>query len=200
MTNKRPTDYNALAARWQREAEDWSDPDEATSTALVHQPATFVPPAPARQPVVVHTPEWLASQLPAPAEAAWAPIATQMEHSDPITRAKATGLRMLAWGLVWLGAGLVAFVLLAIIGAKLPYAAAAGALLWVTATAVTSYRVARLDHEVSAGGVERHRIDKGYDLAREQMRHEASLKRMALDAWLASLERHDRAQLEDKRR
>ena len=48
--SKRPTDYNALAARWQREAEDWSDPaDEATSTALARRPATFVaPPAPER--------------------------------------------------------------------------------------------------------------------------------------------------------
>ena len=186
--SKRPIDYNALAARWQHQAEDWSDPDEATSTALVHQPATFVAPAPARQPVVVHTPEWLASQLPAPAEAAWAPIATQMEHSDPITRAKATGLRMLAWGVIWLGAGLVAFVLLAIIGAKLPYAAAAGAVLWIAATAVKSHQIAKLDHDIAPGGVERHRVDVAAQVAMAKMEHDFELRRMALAAWLRSLE------------
>lgn len=43
--NKRPTDYNALAARWQREAEDWSDVDvDATSTSLARRPSTFVAP------------------------------------------------------------------------------------------------------------------------------------------------------------
>lgn len=49
MTNKRPIDYDNLAATWQHQAEDWSDPDEVTSTALARRPSTFVaPPAPER--------------------------------------------------------------------------------------------------------------------------------------------------------
>lgn len=165
-----------------------------------YRPGTFVAPDPKRADAPLTHPAWMEQPVTVIAEGWAAPIVTQSEHSDPLTRAKATGLRMLAWGVVWLGAGLVAFVLLAIIGAEVPYAAAAGAALWVAATAVTSYRIARLDHDVSAGGVERHRIDKGHDLAREQMRHEYALRKMALDSYLQALERRERVQLEDRRR
>lgn len=160
---------------------------------------TFVAPDQKRADITVSEPAWMQQPITVIAEGWAAPIVTQSEHSDPMTRAKATGLRMLAWGLVWLAAGIVAFALLAMIGADLPYAAAIGALLWVVATAVTGYKIARLDHDVSAGGVERHRIDRGHDLAREQLRHDASLRRMALEAYIKSLEINDR-RLEDKRR
>ncbi len=172
------------------EIDEVATPAQRPDTSLVLAPPT-------RQ--AVSEPAWMQQPITVIAEGWAAPVVTQTEHSDPMTRAKATGLRMLAWGVIWLAAGIVAFAILAMIGAELPYAGAAGALLWVAATAVTSYRIARLDHDVSAGGVERHRIDKGYDLAREQLRHEYGLKKMALDAYLKCLEINDR-RLEDKRR
>lgn len=149
---------------------------------------TFVAPAPpARAPQP--PPTWLAQQETVD-DARWlAPVVTQMESADPVARAKATGLRMLSWGAIWLGGGLIVFALLAIVGAKLPIAAALGGLVWIVATAGTSYRVARLDHEVSAGGVERHRIDRGAQVQLARMRHDHELKRLALDAWLRSLDR-----------
>ena len=159
----------------------------------------FVSPEPKRADITVSEPAWMQQPTTIIAEGTWQPIVTQTEHSDPMTRAKATGLRMLAWGVIWLAAGLVAFAILAMIGAELPYAGATGAALWVVATAVTSYKIARLDHDVSAGGVERHRIDKGHDLAKAQLQHEYSLRRMALDTYIKCLEINDR-RLEDKRR
>lgn len=197
--SKRQVDHAALAARWEREAHASLYADDAAPLAT-RPPANYVAPPAARQAITVSEPAWLAQPTTVIAEGAWTPVVTQSEHSDPMTRAKATGLRMLAWGLVWGAGGLILMAILAMIGADLPWAAAAGALLWVAATAVTSYRIARLDHDVSAGGVERHRIERGYDLARAQLQHDYALRRLALDAYLRSLERHDRAQLEDRRR
>ena len=195
---RRQVDAAALAAQFQRQSEA-ALTDTSAGPAVARPPVSaYLAPRPA--PRQMAEPAWMAQPAPVIAEGTWQPIVTQTEHSDPMTRAKATGLRMLAWGAIWLAAGLVTMAILAIVGAALPWAATFGGLLWVSLTAVTSYRVARLDHEVSAGGVERHRIDKGHDLAKAQMQHEYTLKRMALDAYLQTLERHDRAQLEDKRR
>ena len=191
-------DYAALAAEWQRRAETkMNEIDDAATVARPQNNSLVLPPP--RADITVSEPAWLQQPVTVIAENTWQPIVTQSEHSDPMTRAKATGLRMLAWGVIWLAAGIVAFAILAMIGAELPYAGAAGAMLWVVATAVTGYKIARLDHDVSAGGVERHRIDKGHDLAKAQLQHEYGLKRMALDAYIKSLEINDR-RLEDKRR
>lgn len=194
---KRQIDQAALTEHFQRRAEakmyeidDVATPARPQNTSLVLAPPT-------KQ--AVSEPAWMQQPVTVIAEGWAAPIVTQTEHSDPMTRAKATSLRMLAWGLVWLAAGLVAFAILAMIGAELPWAAAIGGMLWVGATAVTSYRIARLDHDVSAGGVERHRIDKGHDLAKAQLQHEYGLKKMALEAYIKCLEINGR-QMEDKRR
>ena len=96
---------------------------------------------------------------------------------------------MFSWGLVWLGAGLITAVLLSLAGTATPWSATIGGVLWLVLTAVSAYRVSKLDFDVSSGGVERHRIDRGHDLARMSLQHEYSLKKMALDAWLRSLER-----------
>lgn len=194
---KRTVDQAALTAHFEQRAREKMTEIDDTPTPAQHPNTSLVLAPPAKP--TISEPAWMQQPVTVIAEGWAAPIVTQTEHSDPMTRAKATGLRMLAWGLVWLAAGLVAFAILAMIGAELPYAGAAGALLWVGATAVTSYKIARLDHDVSAGGVERHRIDKGYDLAREQLRHEYGLKRLALDTYIKCLEMNDR-QLEDKRR
>ena len=194
---RRHIDHAALTAHFERRAaakmyeiDDGAAPAPQANTSLVLAP---------RKEITVTHPAWMEQPVTVIAEGWAAPVVTQTEHSDPMSRAKATGLRMLAWGVIWLAAGLLACVILAMIGAELPYAGAAGALLWVVATAVTGYKIARLDHDVSAGGVERHRIDKGYDLAREQLRHEYSLKRLALDTYIKCIELNDR-RLEDKRR
>ena len=195
---KRTVDQAALTAHFERRAVDKMTEidDVATPTPRANTSLVLAPP---RADITVSEPAWMQQPVTVIAEGWAAPVVTQSEHSDPMTRAKATGLRMLAWGVIWLAAGLVACAILAMIGAELPYAGAAGAMLWVVASAVTGYKIARLDHDVSAGGVERHRIDRGHDLAKAQLQHEYGLKRMALEAYIKSLEINDR-RLEDKRR
>lgn len=164
-------------------------PAERPAVSNLPKLAYVAPAPPARAPMA--PPSWIVQQDVVDDGRWLAPVVTQMESADPVARAKATGLRMLSWGAIWLGAGLIVFAILAIVGAKLPVAAAVGGLLWIVATAGTSYRVARLDHEVSAGGVERHRIDAGRHVQLARMQHDQELKRMALSAWLRSLERGD---------
>lgn len=184
---RRQVDSAALAAKWEEQSKVWTVDDAPAAAPLARTtPATFVAPAPVAK--VTQLPAWMAPQ---PMAADWmAPISTQIEHSDPVTRAKATGLRMVSWGVIWLGAGMIAAVLLSLAGTATAWSATIGGVMWLVLTAYSAYRVSRLDFDVSSGGVERHRIDAGRDLARMQLQHDHTLKRMALDAWLKSLERN----------
>ena len=185
MTNNRRTvDSAALTAKFQRQSATWEVDDAPLAVKPV---SNYITPLPKREVATMPQPAWMAPQ-PMAADFL-APVVTQMEHSDPVTRAKATGLRMVAWGIVWLGAGLITAVILSLAGTATPWSATIGGVLWLVLTAVSAYKVSRLDFDVSSGGVERHRIDRGHDLARMSLQHEYSLKRMALDAWLKSLER-----------
>lgn len=184
MKQQRTIDAAALAARWQKQSETWEEPEPAQ---LAKPVSNYITPLPKREVAAMPQPAWMAPQA-MPVDFL-APISTQMEHSDPVTRAKATGLRMVAWGIVWLGAGLITAVILSLAGTATPWSATIGGVLWLVLTAVSAYRVSKLDFDISSGGVERHRIDRGHDLARMSLQHEYSLKKMALDAWLKSLER-----------
>ena len=64
-------------------------------------------------------------------------------------------------------------------------------LLFALLTAVTYYRLNRTDYEYSREGTERHKIDVTADLARRKLAHEHELRRMALETYLRTLERHE---------
>jgi CHASE3 domain sensor protein len=106
-------------------------------------------------------------------------------------RAKALRVRLVPFLVTWgLLAGVVGVVVWQV-AKQWPAGALLALLLFATLTAVTYYRLNRTDYDYSREGTERHRLDTAADLARRQMNHEHELRRMALDTYLRTLERHE---------
>jgi hypothetical protein len=159
---------------------------------LVRGP-TFVPaqlPA-VKTPAPVDAPAWLTERQPLAVDAVWTPVDGAQERTSAMDRAKALRVRLVpflvTWGLI---AGVVGVVVWQV-AKQWPAGALLALLLFATLTAVTYYRLNRTDYDYSREGTERHRLDTAADLARRQMNHEHELRRMALDTYLRTLERHE---------
>jgi len=107
-------------------------------------------------------------------------------------RAQALRVRLMPFLWAWGGVGVVVGGAVWLLGGAWPAGAMLGALLFAALTAVTYIKLNGQDYEYSREGTERHRVSTAADLARRQMQHEHELRRMALEAYLESLERHER--------
>jgi hypothetical protein len=65
-------------------------------------------------------------------------------------------------------------------------------LTFAALTAFSYYRLNRTDYDYSREGTERFRVATAADLAREQMRHEQELRRLALEAYIRQIEGRER--------
>ena len=196
--NRRTVDHVALAAKWEQQSKEWTVDDPAPVARPVS--STFVqPPAPIAK--MSELPAWMLERQPfAPDVALQAMPVAIKEITSGQDRAKALQWRLLPFLGLWAIVGVVLGVGVVMVGAETPVAAMAGLAAFAGLGAYTYRKLVYVDFEFGAGGVERHRIDAGVDLAKRRMAHEHELRRLALDAYLTSLDRHDRAQLEDRNR
>mgnify|MGYP001351565262 CR=1 FL=1 len=105
------------------------------------------------------------------------------EQTTARDRATATTIRMVLWAVTVL----IAAGGLYLIGLDVTLLALGAVVLLLV-----GYRwLTRLDYEYSAPGVARYAIDAAERLAAEQMAQQAALRRRALDAYVAYLERRD---------
>ena len=142
MTNRRTIDHTALAARWQREAEDWSDPDdEVTNTAIVHRPPTFVSPEPRKSPVHVEVlPPATMPEAPSVQALSRAQTVVTGSHQD---RARAfshvTGRLALAMGILSVIVGVVGFGVPVLSLAVLAWFGSAYTAVWFAAFVINAF-------------------------------------------------------------
>lgn len=163
-------------------------PDEA-----VRRLPSFVAPDPPRQtPATVDAPAWLVQQRPLDVGAVWTPTDGARETTSAMDRARALQVRLVPWLAAWFLIALVVGVATALAARQWPAGALVTVLLFAVLTAVTWTKANRTDYEYSREGTERHRLDTAADLTRQQMEHEHELRRMALQAYLESLDRHER--------
>ena len=191
--------YETLAATFQRQSmEALTTPDDGPQLPVVRQ--NYVTPArPQAKPAEL--PTWAVERQPfAPDVALQAMPVAIKEITSGQDRAKALQWRLLPFLGLWAIVGIVLGVGVVLVGAEAPVAAMAGLAAFAGLGAYTYRKLVYVDFEFGAGGVERHRIDAGVDLAKRRMAHEHELRRLALDAYLQTLDRHDRAQLEDRNR
>jgi hypothetical protein len=158
-------------------------------------PTTFVAPSAQlarREPVTVDAPAWLVTREPMPIAGAWEAQNGAKEATSAMDRAQALRVRLLPFLWAWAAVGVVVGGAVWLVAGVLPIGALLAALTFAGLTAVTYYRLNRTDYEYSREGTERHRISTAADLQREAMRHDQELRRLALESYLAALERHER--------
>jgi hypothetical protein len=145
-----------------------------------------------REPVTIDAPAWLAQREPLNLAAGWQTIEGAVEHTSAMDRAKALRVRLMPflWG--WGGLSVVVGATVLYVAKNVPVAGLLTLLLFSALTAFTYYKLNHTDYEYSREGTEHHKVNVAADLAREQMRHEAELRRVALGAYVKQLERHDR--------
>ena len=161
--------------------------------AIRRREPSFVAPDPPRQPpATVDAPSWLTQTQPLEVGAVWTPVNGARENTSAMDRAQALRVRLMPFLWAWGGVGVVVGGAVWLIGGAWPAGAMLGALLFAALTAVTYYKLNGQDYAHSREGTERHRVSTAADLARQQMQHEHELRRMALQAYLESLERHER--------
>ena len=124
-------------------------------------------------------------------DAVWTPVEGAQDRTSAMDRARALQVRLLPFLAVWGLIAVVVGVVVALLAKGWPAGALLGVLVFAGLTAVTYYRLNRTDYDYSREGTERHRLNTAADLARRRMNHEHELRRMALDAYLQSLERHE---------
>lgn len=164
---------------------------DQVSAGIVRSGANFVTPHAAQPAAAVDAPAWLTERQPLAVDAVWTPVDGAQERTSAMDRAKALQVRLVPFLVAWAGVGGVVGVSVWLLAGTWPAGAMAGALLFAGLTAVTYYRLNRTDYDYSREGTERHRLDTAADLARRQMNHEHELRRMALETYLRTLERHE---------
>ena len=155
------------------------------------RPPTFIAAQPTRPPATIDAPAWLVERQPMPLEGAWTALEGAQEHTSAMDRAKALRVRLVPFLLTWGLIAAVVGIVVAMVAQQWPTGALVTLLLFALLTAVTYYRLNRTDYEYSREGTERHKIDVTADLARRNMAHEHELRRMALETYLRTLERHE---------
>ena len=168
---------------------NWADPDYDTPTQT--RRSTYVPALTQQPQTVDATPAWLVERQPLAIENVLTPIVTSMEQSGPLARAKALQVRIMMLLALYAILALVIAVTIWLVADALPVGAVAGALIFVALGSGTYIKLNAQDYAHSAHGTERHRIDVAADLAHARMNHEHELRRMALDAYLRTLEGRD---------
>lgn len=157
----------------------------------VPMPPNFVAPLAKREPVTVDAPAWMVQREPMNLAAGWQTLEGAQEHTSAMDRAQALQVRMVPWLWSWGIVGVIVGLSLWWIS-KTPELVLAGALSFAGLTAFTYYKMNGQDYAHSREGTERHKVDVAADLAREQMRHEQELRRMAWQFQVKQLEDRER--------
>lgn len=153
-------------------------------------PATFVPALPERrQPEPM--PAWLTERQPTTVADVWQPTNGTHERTSAMDRAQALQTRLRPFLVAWAGVGGVLFAAVWLVGGTWPVGGLLGVLAFALLTAITYYRLNRTDYEYSREGSEQLRIVTAADLERDRMTNEHELRKMALAAYLATLDRHE---------
>lgn len=154
----------------------------------------FVTPAPlaTRQPVTIDAPAWLATSQPVDLTQALTAVDGAQERTSAMDRARALRVRLLPFVLLWALLAVIVFVVVLLVAQNAPGAALGGLLAFTALTAFTYYRLNRTDYDYSREGTERHKVDTAAYLVERQMDHEQELRRMALEAYLKTLEGRNR--------
>jgi hypothetical protein len=153
----------------------------------------FVTPAPlaTRQPVTIDAPAWMVQQQPLDLTRALEVADGAQERTSAMDRAKALRVRLVPflWG--WVGLSVIVGAVVLMVAQNAPGAALLALLTFSGLTSVTYYRLNRTDYDYSREGTERHKVDTSAYLVERQMDNEHELRRMALDAYLQTLERNE---------
>lgn len=168
---------------------------EQEHQGLVRRGPSYVPAQaePPRQlPAPAQPPAWVTQAQPLEVGGVWTPVEGAQERTSPMDRAQALRVRLTPFLWAWGGVGVVVGGAVWLLGGAWPAGAMLGALLFAALTAVTYYKLNGQDYTYSREGTERHRLDTAAGLAREQMRNDHELRRMALQTYLDALERHER--------
>lgn len=153
---------------------------------------TFVAAEAKQPPAVIDAPAWMVERQPMAVDAVWTPVEGAQDRTSAMDRARALQVRLVPFVAVWGVIAVVVGVVVTMVAQQWPAGALLGLLLFAGLTAVTYYRLNRTDYDYSREGTERHRLNTAADLARRRMNHEHELRRMALEAYLESLDRHER--------
>lgn len=179
---------------------DEFDPETGESRAAVWRRQTaernFVAPLPAplatRQPQTIdQVPRWLTAAQPLDVGQAWQPLPAAKEATSAADRAKGLLMRLAGFLALYGAAGVVVGLGVWLVAANVPMAALAAVLVFAGLGAGTFLRLNRQDYDHSGAGVERLRIVEAAQLQREQMEHEAELKKLALESYLRMLQGRD---------
>jgi hypothetical protein len=153
----------------------------------------FVTPAPlaTRQPQTIDAvPQWVTQVQPFDVAGAWQPMAAAKEATSAVDRAKGLRIRLVPFLALYGLAGVVVGGAVWLVAESVPLAAL-GAVLTFAALGVGTYvKLNGQDYDHSGAGVERLRIVEAAQLQREQLEQTHELRKMALDAYLETLERH----------
>lgn len=178
---------------------DEYDPETGESRATVWRRQTaernFVAPLPAplatRPQTIDQAPQWVTQAQPLEVGQAWQPQQGAKETTSAMDRAKGLRIRLVPFLVLYGLAGVVVGGAVWLVAESVPLAAL-GAVLTFAAFGVGTYvKLNGQDYAHSGAGVERHRVDTAADLARTQMEHTHELRKMALDAYLETLERNE---------
>ena len=153
----------------------------------------FVAPAPlaTRQPVTIDAPAWLAQSQPQDLTRGLEAQDGAQERTSAMDRAKALRVRLMPFVALWALLAVIVFVVVLFVAKNAPGAALGGLLAFTALTAFTYYRLNRTDYDYSREGTERHKVDTAAYLVERQMDNEQELRKMALEAYLGTLERNE---------
>lgn len=144
-----------------------------------------------RQPVTIDAPSWLATSQPVDLATAWTAVDGAQERTSAMDRARALRVRLLPFVLLWALLSLIVFVVVLLVAQNAPGAALGGLLVFTALSAGTYVKLNGQDYAHSREGTERHRIDTAAYLVERHMENEQEMRRMALDAYLQTLEQNE---------
>lgn len=134
----------------------------------------------------------LAQAQPVDVSHAWQPLQAAQERTCAVDRAEAVQKRLQPFLWLYGAAALVVGGTIFIVAGSVPGAALGAVLVFAALGAGTYVKLNVLDYSHSGAGVERLRITEAADLQREAMRNDHELRRMALETYLTTLEKHAR--------
>ncbi len=144
-----------------------------------------------REPQTIDAPAWMVQQQPLDLTRALEVADGAQERTSAMDRAKALRVRLLPFVLLWALLAVIVFVVVLYVAQNAPGAALGGLLAFTALTAYTYYRLNRTDYDYSREGTERHKVNTAAYLVERHMDNEHELRKMALENYLQTLERHE---------
>lgn len=145
-----------------------------------------------RQPQTIDAvPSWAMQTTALDTSRAWQPLQGAREATSAQDRARALRTRLQPFLVAWGAVSVVVGGGIWLVAGALPAGALLAGLTFAGLTAVTYSRLNRQDYEFSREGTEQLRIVEAAQLQREQLEQTHELRKMALESYLQTLERHE---------